>query len=87
MTRRSKAPDLGVSHRSPSVPPRLMRQEQRSNSRTASTRREGGTTPGQMLGPHGMDLTPQGCLYVEEQTGERIDEFAVFKNGVTTCTL
>jgi sugar lactone lactonase YvrE len=47
----------------------------------------GGTAPGQMFGPHGMDLTPDGCLYVEEQTGERVQEFAVSNNGVTTCTL
>jgi sugar lactone lactonase YvrE len=47
----------------------------------------GGSAPGQMFGPHGMDLTPNGCLYVEEQTGERVQEFAVTNNGVTTCTL
>ena len=37
----------------------------------------GGTSPGRMLNPHGMDLTAAGRLYVVEQTGERVQEFSV----------
>ena len=37
----------------------------------------GGKTLGKMLNPHGMDITPAGRLYVVEQTGERVQEFAV----------
>jgi tripartite motif-containing protein 71 len=37
----------------------------------------GGRTPGRLLNPHGMELTPSGRLYVVEQTGERVQEFAV----------
>ncbi|HEY3238998.1 MAG TPA: NHL repeat-containing protein, partial [Acidimicrobiia bacterium] len=36
----------------------------------------GGTGPGKMFNPHGMDLTPAGRLYVVEQTGERVQEFS-----------
>ena len=37
----------------------------------------GGTALGKMFNPHGMDLTAAGRLYVVEQTGERVQEFAV----------
>jgi DNA-binding beta-propeller fold protein YncE len=37
----------------------------------------GGSGLGRLLNPHGMDLTPAGRLYVVEQTGERVQEFAV----------
>jgi sugar lactone lactonase YvrE len=37
----------------------------------------GGKAPGRMLQPIGMDMTPNGHIYVAEQGGERIQEFAV----------
>jgi tripartite motif-containing protein 71 len=37
----------------------------------------GGTAPGRMLGPIGMDMTANGHIYVTEQGGERVQEFAV----------
>jgi tripartite motif-containing protein 71 len=37
----------------------------------------GGTSPGQLLNPHGMDVAPDGTLYVVEQTGERVQRFDV----------
>lgn len=35
----------------------------------------GGSGPGQMFNPHGMDVGPDGTLYVVEQTGERVQQF------------
>jgi sugar lactone lactonase YvrE len=37
----------------------------------------GGSELGKMFNPHGLDLTPGGRLYVVEQTGERVQEFAL----------
>lgn len=37
----------------------------------------GGSGLGKMFNPHGMDIAPNGNLYVVEQTGERVQEFAV----------
>jgi tripartite motif-containing protein 71 len=37
----------------------------------------GGKTPARMLNPHGMDVTPDGLLYVAEQTGERVNVFKI----------
>lgn len=37
----------------------------------------GGREFGQLLNPHGMDIAPDGTLYVAEQTGERITQFRI----------
>lgn len=37
----------------------------------------GGTALGQLLNPHGMDVAPDGSLYVVEQTGERVQQFTL----------
>lgn len=37
----------------------------------------GGSGLGRMFGPEGLEMTPDGRLYVAEATGERIQEFAV----------
>ncbi|MCZ3385476.1 MAG: Ig-like domain-containing protein, partial [Actinomycetia bacterium] len=37
----------------------------------------GGRELGQLLNPHGMDIAPDGTLYVAEQTGERITQFQI----------
>jgi sugar lactone lactonase YvrE len=37
----------------------------------------GGRELGQLLNPHGMDIAPDGTLYVTEQTGERVTQFQI----------
>ena len=38
---------------------------------------EWGTQPGQFREPKGMDLTPDGRLFVTEEAGERVQEFRI----------
>lgn len=44
----------------------------------------GGTQLGQLLNPHGMDIAPDGTLYVAEQTGERITQFQIVVSAPDT---
>jgi tripartite motif-containing protein 71 len=41
----------------------------------------GGSTLGRMLRPQGLELAPNGRLYVVEQLGERVQEYRVTGNG------